>query len=132
MCSGGRKVKEWSRKMEFKWKQFTSDLVVIFFCPQHSWKMSIRPHTHTHTHTHKNNNKTTKTKQKQKMFYGQMDLPSRVCLLGVCLFVCLFVFSIFFFQKNFGKIFWLIFKKFQIKCLDFGQKMADFTRFWKN
>ena len=37
-----------------------------------------------------------------------------------------------FFAEKFGKIFWLIFKNFQLKFLDFGQKMADFTRFWKN
>ena len=34
-------------------------------------------------------------------------------------------------QKNFGKIFRLIFKKFQPKLSDLGQKTADFTRFWK-
>ena len=34
-------------------------------------------------------------------------------------------------QKKFwGTI--LIFKNFKLKYLDFGQKMADFTRFWKN
>ena len=32
-----------------------------------------------------------------------------------------------FFQKNFD-----YFQKFSVKLLDFGQKMADFTRFWKN
>ena len=35
-------------------------------------------------------------------------------------------------QKSFGKIFWFIFKNFQPKFLDFGQKTANFTRFWKN
>ena len=37
-----------------------------------------------------------------------------------------------FLQKNFGKTFRHIFKKFQPKFSDLGQKTADFTRFWKN
>ena len=32
----------------------------------------------------------------------------------------------------FWKILWLIFKNLQLKLFDFDQKMADFTRFWKN
>ena len=36
-----------------------------------------------------------------------------------------------FFAEKFGKIFRLIFKKFQPKFSDLGQKTADFTRFWK-
>ena len=34
-----------------------------------------------------------------------------------------------FLLKSFGEIFWLIFKNFQLKFLDFGQKTADFTKF---
>ena len=74
------------------------------------------------------------------MFYGRMALPSRVGRSGFFFFsgsksdskntkisrkIGLFL------QKNFVKIFWLIFKKIQPKFLDFGQKPADFTRFWK-
>ena len=38
----------------------------------------------------------------------------------------------FFCRKNFRKTFGLSFKNIQLKYLDFGQKTADFTRFWKN
>ena len=31
-----------------------------------------------------------------------------------------------FLQENFEKIFWLVFKNFQLKFLDFGQKRADY------
>ena len=37
-----------------------------------------------------------------------------------------------FVQKNFGKIFWFIFKNFQQKFSDIGRKTAYFTRFWKH
>ena len=36
-----------------------------------------------------------------------------------------------FFAEKIGKIFRLIFKKFQPIFSDLGQKTADFTRFWK-
>ena len=37
-----------------------------------------------------------------------------------------------FLQKNFGEIFWLIFKKNPAKTLHFGQKTTYFNRVWKN
>ena len=36
-----------------------------------------------------------------------------------------------FLKENFGKIFWLILKKFQPKLLDFGQKQLILQDFWK-
>ena len=74
------------------------------------------------------------------MFYGQTDLLSRVCRLGV-LFVCLFFLflvakitlkthpkkkSEIFCRKILGKYLTYL----QVEFLYFGQKTADFTRFW--
>ena len=80
--------------------------------------------------------------KKKKLFYRWKDLPSRVGRWGIFLF-----FSFFFFlgaklilkyenfktflQKNFGEnIFY--FQKFSPKIFSFGQKIADFTRFWNS
>ena len=81
--------------------------------------------------TNKQTNKQTNKKQKNKnCFYGRTDLPSRV---GRAFFFLISGSKIdpkntnilkriwHFLHKNFGKIFWLIFKNFQLKCLDFGQ-----------
>ena len=90
-------------------------------------------------------------KKKKKLFYRQTDLPKRVGWSGVFVFVFVFLVSgskndikntkistkkkkktWHFLQKNFGKIFWLFLKYFQLEVLDFDQKTADFIRFWKN
>ena len=75
---------------------------------------------------------------KKPLSYGWTDMPNRVGQSGI------FLILIFkndpkntkieqkiwhFLLKNFGKIFWLISKNFQLKFLDFGQKTADFTKF---
>ena len=82
-----------------------------------------------------------KRKEKKNLFYGRMDLPSRVGRLGI-----FFFFSIFGsknYPKKHVKFFWKsdIFCKnilgktsdlFQLKFSDFDlKKTADFTRFWK-
>ena len=70
-------------------------------------------------------------KKKKILFYRRTDLPIQVGSVGWAFF-----FSFFFFlvakmtlkTQKFQKIIWL----FSAKIVDFGQKMADITRFWKN
>ena len=84
-------------------------------------------------------------KRNPTLFYGQTDLPSRVGRSGDFFFFFSHLWfkkttpkhqnfekTDIFCSKNFGKIFRLIFKKFQPKFSDLGTKTADFTRFWKN
>ena len=93
------------------------------------------------------------TVTKKTLFYGRTDLPSRVGRSVGRLLLLLLFFPPFISgskmtlkhenfekksdlfckkKKKKGGIFWLIFKHFQLKFSDFGQKTADLTRFWNN
>ena len=76
------------------------------------------------------------------MFYRQTDLPSRVGRLDIFIIIIsgskndpkntkILKKICHFLQKNFGKIFWLTFRNFQLKFLDFGQKKKKNGWFYK-
>ena len=83
--------------------------------------------------------KKKKKKKKKNLFYERTDLPSKV---GWAIFFSgskndpkhnnFENKSDNFCRKVLGKYFDSFSKIFQQKLLDFGQKTADFTRFWKN
>ena len=119
------------------WQQFPIDCQ-CYFSNSHKATQRDRAPWHVCIITTQNHpsGQEKKKKKKKTLFYQRTDLPSRVRQLGI--------FSIsdtkndpkntkiskkkkkkrHFLQKHFGKILFS-------KVSDFGQKTADFTRFWK-
>ena len=135
----------------FSWKVDAGTFVLFQFqiasCMSPSKpNLSYFPHPHLWLKERRKKRKKVKaTKKKKKPYF----MGGRTCQVGSVGRATFFLFSIFLFygskkwpkntkilrklkyflQKNFRKIFRLIFKKFQPNFSDLSQKMADFTRF---